>query len=165
MGNSESSVSTGARDQARLAYAISGHRMLAAGDHLIIRRTLRNLDPFPSELLFGGAIGTDTVALEQSAELWPGVKKVVIVPDTLRDQPPTARTAAHRYADQIIELHHPITRADNYNAYRIRNRYLVEHADHLLAFIHNIKSGTGNAITLAVMLKKPHTNIPIKGVA
>lgn len=50
-----------------------------------------------------------------------------------------------RCADEIIFT------SENYsrNVYEIRNRYMVEHSDKLIAFVSNYRSGTGQTIRIA----------------
>ena len=157
-----------------MIYAISGHRQLSLSDAITIRYTLDDLGPsaslidsklFPATFYFGGAVGTDTVALEHCGTVYPKTRRIVVVPNQLKHQPPTAVQAIEHYATDVIELNHRITRIDAYEAYRIRNRYLVEHADQLIAFcnLNRKSSGTQNAILQALFLKKPYKVVHIDG--
>jgi hypothetical protein len=63
----------------------------------------------PSEIRFGGARGSDTVALEAICGSHPRLS--VFVPFSLNDQPVEAAEAARRCATHIVELHLPKSRS------------------------------------------------------
>jgi len=88
------------------------------------------------EMLFGGAKGADTQALDAAC----GITRCrVILPAFLSSQPLEARTVIRDCADVIEELAHPaFPKAE---AYYARNRALVDGADRLLAFTDGKTSG------------------------
>ncbi|MDO5560355.1 MAG: SLOG family protein [Oscillospiraceae bacterium] len=53
-------------------------------------------------------------------------------------------------ADDVICTCQSYTR----NCYMIRNRYMVDHSDKLIAFVKNYRSGTGQTINYAMKLNK-----------
>jgi hypothetical protein len=141
---------------------ITAHRELAEGDDLRIRKGMADFIAFNDfdYIMFGGARGGDTVALAAALECRSilvrspstrDLKLIVVVPDTLAVQPRETWEVSQR-ADRVIELHHPITRADNFWALHHRNEFMLEWVHpqgRLLAFWNGEKSGTANAIHYA----------------
>lgn len=103
-------------------------------------------------VLFGGARGGDTIALV-AARAAKGERKlpflVVVVPDTLDEQPEAAAQAARLCADAIVELRNEITAADGFAAFHVRNRYLVDHAAHLVGYGTGRPGGTMKTLAYA----------------
>jgi predicted Rossmann fold nucleotide-binding protein DprA/Smf involved in DNA uptake len=133
--------------------AITGNRGITDDDRATIRRRIGALvrSGEAGTILFGGALGADTEALRAAlaARRCGAPRLVVVLPDTLEAQP-RGTWAASRRADERVELRRPIRAEDRWRAYHGRNRYLVEHADALLAFWNgDPRSGTAATITLA----------------
>lgn len=126
--------------------AITGNRDVTDADRVTITRVMRDLVYVvrPAEIIFGGARGVDTLALIEAQHrrshggrtvLTHSSRLVVIVPDTVAAQPHEARDAIRRYADEVIERRHPISRRwDNFASYRRRNEAMVSRATHVLGF-------------------------------
>jgi len=134
--------------------SITGHRELSGKDTSRVRSAMKLLveNPTVDAIYFGGALGTDTIALRAAAEFRKGNKPrlVVVVPDTEEAQPFHARQWIH-LADETVELHHPITASDGFSAYKKRNEYLVDICTALVAFYSGKKqSGTGHAVQYAL---------------
>lgn len=139
--------------------AITGHRALTPADEVLVTARVDALiyDVRPSAVIFGGAVGVDTVALW--AAMRPRTKGtvrlhrtrlVVIVPDTVRAQPHAAREAIRVCADEVVEMRNAITRADGWAAYHARNREMVDRADAVLGFwTGDHASGTGACLAYA----------------
>lgn len=130
--------------------AFTGPRRLTAPAEAIIRDTARRVArQFPEAMIFGGALGADTVALE-AADAWcdrSRTRLVVIVPGTVDQQPRVARLAIRAVApDEVIELGLPIRLPSSYHT---RNRELVARADRLVAFVGGSDSGTRSTIRAA----------------
>lgn len=85
---------------------------------------------------FGGARGADTDALEYVARTQPASQRVVVVPNCLADQPIATQPVIRQNATDIIEL-----RNTGPDRYQIRNRYMVDHADRVVAFTDGRKTG------------------------
>jgi predicted Rossmann fold nucleotide-binding protein DprA/Smf involved in DNA uptake len=133
--------------------AITGNRGITAQDATAVRAKLRELvaDPSVVLILFGGARGADTVALEEALARRKGGRPrlVVVLPDTI-DAQPRDTWATTRRADERIELGRPIRVEDRWRAYHLRNRRLVEEAGELVAFWNgDPRSGTAATIGLA----------------
>lgn len=141
--------------------AITGHRALTPTDEALVTARVEALiyDVRPSAVIFGGAVGVDTVALAaaQHRRSHHGgtvrahrSRLVVIVPDTVRAQPHAAREAIRLYADEVVEMRNAITRADGWAAYHARNREMVDRADAVLGFwTGDHASGTGACLAYA----------------
>lgn len=105
-------------------------------------------------IIFGGARGTDTVALVAAAQarrsmaVWPKLK--VIVPSTLDRAPRESRQAIQEWADELVELGLPAQYAKSYH---VRNLRMVLQAQRLLAFVRNGKDG-GTAHTIQCAKKE-----------
>lgn len=136
---------------------ITAHRELVEGDDLRIRKGVEDFIGFNDfdYILFGGARGGDTLALATALELRSTSRRplmlVVVVPDTLAAQPRETWSVSEK-ADRVIELHHPITRENNFWALRHRNEFMIDWAysdGRLLAFWNGEKSGTANAVFYA----------------
>ncbi len=130
-------VVTGIRDLSRASER--------AVDRAIAEALERDLD----EMRFGGARGTDTVAL-RAAFAWRQVRGSakpllrVYVPGRLIEQPAEARAVADRCADAVVGLGLPLQHA---SSYLDRNEAMLEGADTLLAFTDGRMQG-GTAWTL-----------------
>lgn len=136
--------------------AISGMRDIVPADYPIIEIQIADiLSERPEEVLFGGARGTDTVALAAACAMLGGTrppKLTVIVPKRVKDQPLEAREWISECADEVIELNAP--RLDT-KAYWQRNKALISRADGLVAFWDGHSGGTGMTIRLAEEMGKP----------
>ncbi len=102
-------------------------------------------------IYFGGALGADTVALRAAHEFREGKRPhlTVVAPDTAARQPFEARKW-FKLADEVIELHYPITKNDGYESFKQRNQYIVDISTSLVAFWNgDSKSGTGSAVRMA----------------
>lgn len=58
----------------------------------------------PEAVVFGGARGVDSVALRAVAEYYPRMKRIVIVPGRVDQQPRAAQYAIVRCATEVVEL-------------------------------------------------------------
>lgn len=121
--------------------AITGHRIYPDRSQLF-----RGLDQLRAKQYYlGGAKGIDTDALEYLGRTQPNTQRTVVVPNRLANQPVSTQVITKRYSTQIIELKN--TGSDRY---MIRNRYMVDRADHLRAFYdHRGSGGTYNTINYA----------------
>jgi len=136
--------------------AITGNR-----DYADRAALLKGLDGLRADkYLLGGARGVDTDALQYLARTQPFSQRVVVVPNTLADQPAATIPITSRNASQIIEL-----RNVGSDRYMIRNRYLVDNSDYLKAFTDLRGSGgtyntieyaksTGRNYSLTVLLEQ-----------
>jgi predicted Rossmann fold nucleotide-binding protein DprA/Smf involved in DNA uptake len=144
--------------------AISGIRDVSRRDLPVIEdRIAEILSERPDQMLFGGARGTDTVALAAAYAALAGVRPprlIVIVPKRLRDQPIEAQKCARECADEIIELQASRLSTE---AYRRRNKELVSRADVLVAFWDGNSGGTGMTIALAEEAGVPVKIVPLLG--
>lgn len=136
--------------------AVSGMRDIVPSDYPIIEIQIADiLSEHPQELLFGGARGTDTVALAAACAMLGGArppKLTVIVPKRVKDQPLEAQEWISECADEVIEL--KAARLDT-KAYWQRNRALISRSDGLVAFWDGRSGGTGMTIRLAEEMGKP----------
>ena len=144
--------------------AITGIRDLARSHLAVVDLAVAELvGGRPDAVLFGGARGTDTVALAAAWAALQGVRPprlIVIVPARLRDQPPEARAWARRCADEIVELKAP---ALDRKAYHARNAEMVRRADGLLAFWDGRAGGTQRTIELAEDARIPVETVRLLG--
>ncbi len=141
--------------------AITGHRKLTPADGALVTARVESLiyEVRPDVVIFGGAVGVDTVALAaaQHHRSHRGgtvrahhSRLVVIVPDVVAAQPHEAREAIRLYADEVVELRKPVARADRWAAYHARNRVMVDRATHVLGFWDGgHRSGAGSCISYA----------------
>jgi hypothetical protein len=146
--------------------AISGVRDLSPYDLPVIEGVISDIIfERPEELFFGGARGTDTVALASACATLEGLrppKLTVIVPRRLKDQPLEAQEWARECADEIIEI--KSARLDT-EAYRRRNQALIRRADGLVAFWDGRSGGTGMTIDLARKAGVPVEIIEVLGLS
>lgn len=111
------------------------------------------------ELRFGGARGTDTVALNIAATL-PHDVLHVIVPARVANQPAEARTIIRRSATRITELGlNPASPA----SYFQRNMAMLDGADGLLVFWDGKSRGTQHVIEAAEAASVPVQIEPLVG--
>ena len=144
--------------------AITGHRHLLPADAALVTARVEALiyDVRPAVVIFGGAVGVDTVALaaaQHHRSHHGGTVRahrsrlVVIVPDTVRAQPHDAREAIRLYADEVVEMRNPVKRADGWAAYHARNHEMVLRADMVLGFWDgDTSSGTGSCLAYATRM-------------
>lgn len=144
--------------------AITGHRKLSPADAALVTARVEALiyEVRPGVVIFGGAVGVDTVALAaaQHHRSYGGhtvrahrSRLVVIVPDVVAAQPHEAREAIRLYADEVVEMRNPIKRVDGWAAYYARNEAMVNRATHVLAFWDgDTRTGTGSCVAYAVRM-------------
>lgn len=134
--------------------AISGHRDYY--DRAALYRGLNHTRA--SEYIFGGARGADSDALEYIAKLRPSSHRTVVVPNRVIDQPAHARLMIKRHADLVIEL-----RNKGPDRFQIRNRFMVDRANHLRAFYDfRARGGTFNTIEYARRSGKDFSVYPVR---
>ncbi len=133
--------------------AISGHRLYPDRAALF-----QGLDQLKARTyLFGGAQGIDTDALEYIAKTQPHSLRTVIVPNRLVDQPKLTIPITNKYSTSVVELGQT-----GPGRYMNRNRYLVNHSNHLRAFYDFRKSGgTYNTIEYARNTGRPLSITPM----
>ncbi|MBA7546535.1 hypothetical protein ES705_38927 [subsurface metagenome] len=121
--------------------AITAHR-----DYPDRAAFLRGLDNLRAKTYYlGGARGGDTDALEHLAKTQPSSQRIVVVPNRLIDQPRQTIPIISRDATRVIEL-----RNAGPDRYQIRNKYMVDNSQRVVAFYDNRGSGgTFNTIRYA----------------
>jgi predicted Rossmann fold nucleotide-binding protein DprA/Smf involved in DNA uptake len=154
--------------------AITGNRKLAQTDFNIISQTMEELvkDETVSTIYFGGAIGSDTLALNEAAAYKyaymrtdvEDIDLICVVPDTLDKQPFKTQTVSKHLSSKLIELKNKISPDDNYASYHARNHYMVNNATEVVAFWNgDTNSGTWSTIKYAKATNKPVTIVNIQG--
>lgn len=115
--------------------AITANRDITRNDLAVFERAMRDLcEMRPEEIITGGARGGDTVCLDLAGRHRDitRTRLVVIVPDRAHVQPREAQDAIRRWIipghDEVIELGRVITRADGFNAFKVRNAAMVDRA-------------------------------------
>jgi riboflavin synthase len=143
--------------------AISGIRDLTVADIALIEKTMTDLLATPrTDIIFGGARGTDTIALIAAGKLnVPNMKLTVIVPGVVSQQPVAAQEAIRQYAHDVIELGLTLS---NKQVYQVRNIKMLSEAESLLAFWHGRPGGTANCIKAARIIKLPVDVVWVKGL-
>lgn len=128
--------------------AITGHRDLKTVDHAtVVDRVVRFLDDGVTDVYMGGAVGVDTLVLETLLAQPKRPRLVTVVPCRVEDQSVMIRDLIRR-SDEVVELCVPITRQDGWQAYRVRNQFLVDRGvDRLVAF-HNGSTDSGTWQTM-----------------
>lgn len=148
--------------------AITANRLLTPDDHGIIFDEMMRLmtDGRIESIYFGGAVGGDTVALKACLDvtIMDRPQLIVVVPNRLADQPKITHEISKK-ADTLVELANPITVSDGWRSYHIRNEYMVDHAERVVAFWNKSTkpSGTAACIRYALKNKKPVDIIKIAG--
>lgn len=131
--------------------AVTGIRELDEASMLDVELATIDAAIASTQMRFGGADGSDTVALESAHGR---TRCEVIVPACVVNQPAQAREAIRAYADAVVELKHPSFPRPE--AYYARNRRLVDGADRLLAFTDGqMRGGTYWTIRYAVSRNVP----------
>lgn len=126
--------------------AVTGHRTILEADlPLIDARAHALLDQEDlEEVMVGGALGLDLHLLAYLIR-WRQrdlPKITVVVPDTVEAQPWATQNVI-KMADECVELNVPITKQDGFQAYHVRNHYMVDRATSVLAFFNgDERSGT-----------------------
>jgi len=158
------------KSKKQLTIAITGNRYPDQTDYQLIETTIKKIvfNKNIKEIVFGGAIGVDSIALlyalkfRENAKL-KTPKLTVVVPDKLTDQPEGTRDVS-AMADELVELKNTITSDDGYNSYRLRNEYMVKRSNRIVAFWDGSpRSGTFMTINLAKQHKKAYEVIDIQG--
>lgn len=128
--------------------AFTGIRDVATSSHGAVFDAVRDeVVAGATELRFGGARGSDTVALRAAKRivdvaLGSRVRIVAVVPFRLSDQPHEASEAVKQCADDILELALPKnTRLQLVAGYHQRNAELLRPAARVVAFIDDRTSG------------------------
>jgi len=130
-----------------LRVTVSGIRDLHPDDVPVVRRIVGEVArERPACIVFGGARGTDTVALLAAAQNAPEIERLVIVPGWIDDQPRDAAAAIRECATEVRQLRLPLAAR---SSFQIRNLAMLDAADALLAFWDGAKGGTANTIAAA----------------
>lgn len=132
--------------------AITGTRNVTPEGRDLIKRVLSEVIASRNDIeaiIFGGARGTDTVALECAYEIRVEQKRnfelIVVVPFKIEKQPRAAQDAILKYANRVIELNLPFSMG----GYHKRNEEIVKMADMILAFWDRKDGGTSHTIERA----------------
>jgi predicted Rossmann fold nucleotide-binding protein DprA/Smf involved in DNA uptake len=138
-----------------ITLGITGSRKLPPGavDIIIEKMTEYVKDETITRIVFGGALGADTVALRAALNTRTSErpKLTVVVPMTVDKQPVDTRVIT-RQADEIIELGHQYSPG----VYLIRDQYIVGHSTKIAAFWNgDIDSGTHKTMKMAEKAGKP----------
>lgn len=138
--------------------AVSGIRDLApASAHVVELAVCELIAAGVQRFVFGGARGTDTVALAVAAAVASDLERLVIVPGLLREQPAETRSVTRHCATEVCEM--GLSLRDPYS-YQRRNLAMLDEANVLVAFSAGSHGGTANTIRAA-----RHRGIPIIEVA
>ena len=120
---------------------ISGAREISDQDIKTIHDEMNKLvtDPLVSEIIFGGARGTDTWALLSAYDIKKTLslnrpKLTVIVPNLVSNQPKAAQKAINVCADNVIRLQQEITRYNGWKALFDRNIAMINKSDMMVCF-------------------------------
>mgnify|MGYP001947180314 CR=1 FL=1 len=140
---------------------ITGHRKINHSAVQIINFKMKELveNPEIETIYFGGAKGTDTEALLCALSWRDELKRknlrlIAVVPDTLKNQPKETHEIS-KMADEIIELKNTIMKENKFESFKIRNHYMVDRSDKVVAFWNGqYKSGTYSAMNYARKNKK-----------
>lgn len=134
---------------------MTGSRDIDGRDAGTIKRGMADelFDAEPERFLFGGARGSDTVALKEAGRLVGDydlpVELIAIVPWTLEDQPNDAIPVMEQYADRVIELEHD-TPVGTGRGYFARNDEMIGRADRCRVFWNGESGGTHKTAESAV---------------
>lgn len=130
---------------------VTGHRHMTNRKIIAaaVRSCARALGE-PHGWVFGGALGVDTIALEEVTRAGVAAHTIVVLPNTLAHAPVASRAAIEACRPTIIELHmDPSNRA----SYLRRNDYMLDMSRHVLAFYDgDPRSGTGYTVRRAEQL-------------
>lgn len=122
----------------------SGIRDVSVDSHADIEMAAIEEAATASELRFGAAVGSDSIALRAVCDVDDAeVRRVVVVPFGLLQQPREAVEIVRRCADEVVELRLPRHRA----SYLRRNDVLLDGADRVVAFTDGRRTG-GTAYTI-----------------
>lgn len=121
---------------------VTGHRRFDKLDLPIIQTAVREHLLGADVVYMGGASGIDVTVLAILDALREGrtPRTITVVPCTLAEQPKDVR-ALLTCSDELVELSVPITARDGYQAYHVRNRYMIDRSTHVLAFHDGRESG------------------------
>lgn len=142
--------------------AANGERYDALKETLkkeIIKKIENGADTF----LSGMALGIDMIAARAVLELketYPFIKLVAVIPCEGQDRLWKEKDAAE-YADILSRCDEKVVLSERYTSYcmHVRNKYLVDNADSMIAVWDGSPGGTGGTVALAVKKGVPVTVI------
>lgn len=153
-----------------LRVAVTANRNISRGDVALIDRLAADLCALgPAEVIVGAAHGGDTeVLLAVMRHRRRATRITVAVPCTLADQPLEASAAVVRCLDDgdsdLVELGRTITAADGWEAFKARNRWMVDRGTHCLGLWDgDRRSGTWSCLAYALRVGRPTWIQPIEG--
>jgi hypothetical protein len=145
-----------------MEYAVTGHRSISEADWDTIQQTIQEIIRSDADTVyFGGADGTDSVALREADRARDGtdVSLVAVVPWTLEEQPNDAVAVTKAHADRVVELESDAPVGIGRGFFE-RNDELVDRADELIAFWSGKESG-GTYNTLTSGREDPDTTVRV----
>lgn len=119
------------------------------------------LEHKPTQLITGMALGWDTICAEVAIRYDISLIAAIPHPAQCRSWPGLDIEIWKRivdYAKQTGEVHH-ISRSYSPQAMQVRNEWMVDRADHVLALWSGQRGGTENCISYARRKGKPVTNL------
>lgn len=149
--------------------AVTGHRLNRLGYQDWVEGRLKDLARValqkyqPAQVLTGMALGWDMAVAAAAAEL--KVPFVAVVPFEGQDSfwPDETRLHYTRLLSKAtrVEVVVPgrLTPEQKKTAFKVRNVYLVEHCDVLLALWDGTRSGTGHCVEVAGALQRKTVNL------
>ena len=140
----------------------TGHRGLDSYAELFTRY----LAPFAGDqtrFYIGGAVGIDSLSL-----LWLAgnthAQITIVVPGTVRQQPPEAQQAITRSSGRITEVVELQAAELGSPAFHARNRWMVDHSDIVIGFPligPQGTAGTWQTLNYGAEQGKPHLIVPV----
>jgi len=138
---------------AAMVIAFTGIRDVDKASEAIIEVAAQSV-ALTQELRFGGARGSDSIALEAVCNA--PARKVVYVPNRLADQPKAARRVIERCATHVVELR----LGRHKRTYLQRNDAMIDGADRVIAFTDGRRHGG----TFYTMRSAAQSGIPVSAV-
>lgn len=133
---------------------ISGNRDISPLSEDIIEEKIPEfiINNNVKHIYIGGARGIDTRALQiiLGLNLYDRPRLTIVVPFKLNDQPRETHFWTKK-ADELIELELPKSNNGKFNfqAFQVRNIYMIDRSEHVLACHNGGVGGTQNAIDYA----------------
>ena len=144
---------TGHRPKKLISYTAGNGERYSALKETLKKEIIKKIENGADTFLSGMALGIDTIAARAVIELkktYPYVKLVAVIPCEGQERLWKEKDVTE-YADILSQCDEKVVLSEKYTSYcmHVRNKYLVDNSDSMIAVWDGSPGGTGGTVALA----------------